>query len=67
MTVRENWDELFTKRMSRCYDEMKWLYGELYHGDEEAFEYFLSMLYRNYSQRSEALKALDESREALPA
>lgn len=67
MTVRENWDELFTKRLSRCYDEMKWLYGELYHGDEEAFEYFLSMLHRNYTERSEALKALDESRDALPA
>ena len=67
MAVRENWDELFTKRMSRCYDEMKWLYGELYHGDEEAFEYFLSMLYRNYTQRSKDLRALDESREALPA
>ncbi len=67
MTVRENWDEVFTKRLSRCYDEMKWLYGELYHGDENAFEYFLSMLYRNYSERKEELRRLDESREALPA
>ena len=47
MTARENWDEAFTNRLSRCYDEMKWLYGELYHGDEEGFEYFLTMLYRN--------------------
>ena len=67
MTARENWDEVFTNRLSRCYDEMKWLYGELYHGDEEAFEYFLTMLYRNYSERSDELRSLDESREALPA
>ena len=67
MTVQENWDEVFTKRLSRCYDEMKWLYGELYHGDEDAFDYFLRMLYRNYSERKEELRRLDESREALPA
>ena len=51
MTIKENWDEVFAKRLSRYYDEMKWLYGELYHGDEEAFDYFLEMLYRNYSER----------------
>ena len=67
MTVKENWDEVFAKRLSRYYDEMKWLYGELYHGDEEAFDYFLEMLYRNYSERKETLRRLDESREALPA
>ena len=67
MTIKENWDEVFAKRLSRYYDEMKWLYGELYHGDEEAFDYFLEMLYRNYSERKEALRRLDESREALPA
>ena len=66
MTARETWDEVFTKRLSKCYDEMKWLYGELYHGDEEAFEYFLDMLHRNYSERKEELRSLDESREALP-
>ena len=66
MVVRENWDEVFTKRLSRCYDEMKWLYGELYHGDEDAFDYFLTMLYENYSARKPQLRSLDESREALP-
>ena len=66
MVVRENWDEVFTKRLSRCYDEMKWLYGELYHGDEDAFDYFLTMLYKNYSARKPQLRSLDESREALP-
>ena len=67
MTARENWDEVFTKRLSRCYDEMKWLYGELYHGDDKAFDYFLTMLYQNYTERKEELRRLDESREALPA
>ncbi len=67
MTARDNWDETFTKRLAKCYDEMKWLYGELYFGNEEAFEYFLTMLYNNYSERKPELKRLDESREALPA
>ena len=67
MIVREEWDATFTKRLSRFFDEMKWLYGELYHGDENAFEYFLDMLFRNYSERKDALRQLDESRDALPA
>lgn len=57
------WDPKFRERLDRCYDEMKWLYGELYNGDEQAFDYFLTMLYRNYEERSTELKQLDEARE----
>ncbi|MBO6269061.1 MAG: alpha-amylase family protein [Clostridium sp.] len=45
------------------YDEMKWLYGELYHNDEQAFDYFCSMLHEYYQARSEELKAWDKKRE----
>ncbi|MBQ5420696.1 MAG: amylosucrase, partial [Clostridium sp.] len=45
------------------YDEMKWLYGELYHNDEQAFDYFCSMLHEYYQARSEELKAWDRKRE----
>ena len=54
----------FKKRLDRHYDEMKWLYGELYHGDEQAFSYFCEMLERNFKERKAALKKLDEKREA---
>ena len=65
MVESSAWDSVFTERMSRYYDEMKWLYGELYHGDEQAFDYFCSMLYRNYKNRSRELKQLDEAREVV--
>ncbi|MBQ4148794.1 MAG: alpha-amylase family protein [Clostridium sp.] len=47
----------------RHYDEMKWLYSELYHNDEQAFDYFCSMLHEYYQARSEELKAWDKKRE----
>ena len=51
MTVSKEWDAVFTRRVEKNYDEMKWLYSELYYGHEGAFDYFLSMLFRNYSER----------------
>ena len=47
-------------------DELKWLYCELYHGDMHAFEYFCRMLERCWDERKQALRALDERREAEP-
>ena len=40
----------FTTRLARHYDELKWLYMELYQ-DEEAFDYFTKMLRRCWDQR----------------
>ncbi len=53
----------FEQRLERHYDELKWLYAELYHNDEQAFNYFVSMLQKMYETRPEALKALDRERE----
>ena len=36
------------ERLRENYDELKWLYCELYHNDEAAFEYFCDMLRREY-------------------
>ncbi len=58
----KKWEPEFKERLAHHYDEMKWLYGELYHGDEQAFDYFCSMLYEYYSQRSPALKKWDQGR-----
>ena len=52
----------FEQRLDAHMDELKWLYCELYHGDEDAFSYFLNLLRQAYAQRNKALKALDDTR-----
>ena len=42
----------FEKRLEPYYDELKWLYYELYHDDYAAFDYFIEMLKRMESERS---------------
>ena len=54
--------EKMEERLRECYDELKWLYCELYHNDTAAFEYFLEMLRRNYQERRASLRILDEKR-----
>lgn len=61
-----DWEPEFTKRLSRHYDEMKWLYAELYNNDQHAFDYFISMLHDYYADRSDDLKEWDEARELNP-
>lgn len=56
----------FSDRLQSCYDELKWLYCELYHNDMEAFHYFVSMLERQWEQRRDALRSIDEKRLAEP-
>ncbi len=59
-------DPAFSRRLNVHYDEMKWLYAELYHGDMHAFDYFCAMLWDAYKKRAPELKALDEQRTASP-
>ena len=61
------WEREFSERFSRHADELKWLYLELYHGDEEAFAYFTEMLYRMYEARPEGMRQIDRARLADPA
>ena len=56
---------VFDQRLSRHYDELKWLYMELYH-DEAAFDYFVSMLARSWRERRRPLRDQDAHREADP-
>ena len=58
--------EAFSRRLDRHYDELKWLYSELYHNDRKAFDYFLQMLRRAWSDRKAALRAQDAARDADP-
>ena len=59
-----NWEAQFTKRLETHYEEMKWLYQELY-GDEHAFDYFITMLHHYYSERRQVLREWDEAREVV--
>ncbi|MEY8318163.1 alpha-amylase family protein [Oscillospiraceae bacterium 50-58] len=56
---------VFDGRLARHYDELKWLYCELYH-DEEAFQYFLNMLRLCWDERKVSLRNQDKRREEDP-
>ena len=58
----EGFDPVFAKRLSAYYDEVKWLYGELYPNDEQAFSYFLEMLHKSFKERKKSLREWDEMR-----
>ena len=57
-----NSNEKMEQRLQESYDELKWLYMELYHGDQQAFDYFIGMLRRSWQARRESLRAVDEKR-----
>ena len=56
----------FKERLERNYDELKWLYAELYHNDGQAFDYFLTMLHEFYHSRPAELREQDRVREEHP-
>ena len=53
-------------RFKTRFDELKWLYYELYHDDEKGFRRLCDMIKKCYTERSESLKELDRAREADP-
>ena len=52
---------LFKKRLDTYYDELKQLYLDIYH-DENAFNYFVTMLKKNYRERKASLRKSDITR-----
>ena len=64
--MKAHWQEEFAARFRRHEDEMKWLFCELYHSDERAYDYFTDMLYRLWEERPEKLRMMDRAREAYP-
>ena len=52
----------FVARLNAHYDELKWLYCELYNNDMMAFHYFVDMLRRSYADRKQALRDQDAAR-----
>ncbi len=58
-------DETYRKRLERHYDELKWLYMELY-DDEESFEGLCAGMLDAWQNRMEELRVLDTAREENP-
>ncbi|MBR0150044.1 MAG: hypothetical protein IJP89_01640 [Synergistaceae bacterium] len=57
----------FETRLAKHYDELKWLYYELYGSDKQAFDYFCSMLRKCWEERPDYLKHdLDDARAEVP-
>lgn len=56
-------ETLYQKRLQKHFDELKWLYTELYENDSMFVE-LCDNLHRFYEERGEELKALDAKREA---
>ncbi len=64
---KQGWTQEFRERFDRHEDELRWLFMELYHDDEQAYDYFVRMLERAYEERPEALRRLDRQRLTEPA
>ena len=62
MTERNGWE----KRLEGFWDELKWLYFELYPGREDQFEALCGIIRQRGEERSADLKALDAKRLADP-
>ncbi|MGN0316225.1 MAG: alpha-amylase family protein [Fusicatenibacter sp.] len=57
----------FEQRLKKHYDELKWLYCELYAGREDMFDSLVENMESWYETRKEDLKEMDRLREADPA
>lgn len=58
-------NETYRKRFDRHFNELKWLYTELY-GNDSMFAELCDNLYRFYGERNQDLKASDKRREEDP-
>lgn len=56
----------YQERFLKYYDELKWLYCELYQNDMTAFEKLCNSMYNYYKERNEQLKNIDKEREKNP-
>ncbi len=58
-------EQAYKRRFSRYFDELKWLYTELY-GNDSMFAELCDNMYRFYGEREQSLKRLDMEREEAP-
>lgn len=64
-TVQKPAEDEFQNRLQRHFEELKWLYMELY-GNDEMYAELEAKLKEFYRERKEALKKQDREREANP-
>ncbi len=64
--MKKKWKAEFDARFRSREEELKRLYLELYHGDEQAYAYFTGMMYRCWEEREESLRKIDREREKAP-
>ena len=64
--MKKDYTNELGKRFRDRYDELKWLYCELYHDDKKGFDYLCGLIRDYYEQRSESLKQRDRKRESDP-
>lgn len=62
--INQKWDGTFRQRLEKYYDELKWLYMELYSSNTDAFEYFLDMMYQSFEKRKPELRKWDDNKAA---
>lgn len=56
----------YERRLNRHYDELKWLYCELYENGMSFFEDLCGKMQKKYKYRKKELKELDRKREKNP-
>ena len=61
--MKKDYSNELAIRFKIRYDELKWLYYELYHDDKQGFDYLCKLIKQYYTERDEALKKRDRERE----
>ena len=59
-------ETVFSRRLKRHYDELKWLYCELYEGGIGMFEELVAAMEKRSRERDQKFKRLDKRREDDP-
>lgn len=59
---RTDRDAEYKERFEAGYDELKWLYCEIYHNDTQGFDWLCNAMYEYYMDRDESLKKIDRER-----
>ena len=62
----DNYVKEYRDELTKYYDELKWLYCELYENRMDAFEELCRIMYRCYQERKRPLKELDTLRKENP-
>ena len=59
---RTRWNAEFAERFAKHEKELKQLYAGLYRNDENAWNYFVDMIWAAYEARPESLRMMDRAR-----